>query len=263
MMRPLSMTNIWCASTTVDRRCAITSVVLCCAMICNWAWMARSLAESSADVASSKIRIGGVLSRVRAIATRSFFPPQSLSPPSPHPVPSPLPLALLLRGARAAVGDVVGHGVVEQHAVLGHDADGLAQARLRDAADILPGDGDAALPDVIKAKQQARQRGLARTRWADHGHGLARRNLEADALQYRAARLQATAVAVAVAVAGFVGELHILEAHRGRIQPAQRRGASGIGHLALLVHQPEHLVQVGQALLDLAVDHAEKVQRDV
>src|SRR6218665_3195238 len=63
MMRPLSMTNIWCASTTVDRRCAITSVVLCCAMLCNWAWMARSLAESSADVASSKIRIGGVFSK--------------------------------------------------------------------------------------------------------------------------------------------------------------------------------------------------------
>ena len=45
--------------------------------------MARSLAESSAEVASSKIRIGGFFSSVRAIATRCFSPPLSFSPRSP------------------------------------------------------------------------------------------------------------------------------------------------------------------------------------
>jgi hypothetical protein len=36
------------------------------------------------------------------------------------------------RGAGPAVGDVVFHRVVEQHRVLRHDADGRAQAGLRD-----------------------------------------------------------------------------------------------------------------------------------
>jgi hypothetical protein len=38
------------------------------------------------------------------------------------------------RGAGSAVGDVVFHRVVEQHGVLRHDADGRAQAGLRDRA---------------------------------------------------------------------------------------------------------------------------------
>ncbi len=61
----------------------MTSAVLLRAALCSSAWMARSLAESSAEVASSKIRIGGFFSSVRAIATRCFSPPESLSPRSP------------------------------------------------------------------------------------------------------------------------------------------------------------------------------------
>ncbi len=77
------MTRIWCASTTVERRCAITSAVRFLAALCSSAWIARSFAESSAEVASSKIMIGGFFSRVRAIATRCFSPPESLRPRSP------------------------------------------------------------------------------------------------------------------------------------------------------------------------------------
>ena len=61
----------------------MSSVVLFCAALCSSAWMARSLAESSALVASSKMRMGGFLSSVRAMATRCFSPPESLSPRSP------------------------------------------------------------------------------------------------------------------------------------------------------------------------------------
>ena len=46
-------------------------------------WIAASVRLSSALVASSRIRIGGFLSRVRAIATRCFSPPDSLRPRSP------------------------------------------------------------------------------------------------------------------------------------------------------------------------------------
>ena len=47
------------------------------------AWISASVRLSSALVASSRIRIGGFLSRVRAIATRCFSPPDSFSPRSP------------------------------------------------------------------------------------------------------------------------------------------------------------------------------------
>ena len=47
------------------------------------AWIAFSDFESSADVASSKIRMRGPLSTARAIATRCFSPPESLRPRSP------------------------------------------------------------------------------------------------------------------------------------------------------------------------------------
>ena len=83
MMRPASITRISCASTTVERRWAITSVVLLRAAVFSSCWMARSLALSRAEVASSKIRIGGFFSSVRAIATRCFSPPESFSPRSP------------------------------------------------------------------------------------------------------------------------------------------------------------------------------------
>ena len=36
-----------------------------------------------------------------------------------------------------------------------------------------------------------------------------------------------------------------------------------VDHLALAVHEGEHLVQIGQALLDLAINHTQKAQRNV
>jgi hypothetical protein len=64
----------------------MVSVVRSCAMRLNSAWIAFSDFESSADVASSKIRIRGPFSTARAIATRCFSPPESLSPRSPTAV---------------------------------------------------------------------------------------------------------------------------------------------------------------------------------
>jgi hypothetical protein len=46
------------------RRCSITRVILFCATLCSSAWIARSLAESSALVASSKIRIRRILEHI-------------------------------------------------------------------------------------------------------------------------------------------------------------------------------------------------------
>jgi hypothetical protein len=72
---PWSSTTIWSASTTVDRRWAMTIEVRRAATPCSVSWIAASVRLSSALVASSRIRIGGSLSRVRAMATRCFSPP--------------------------------------------------------------------------------------------------------------------------------------------------------------------------------------------
>ena len=158
-------------------------------------------------------------------------------------------LNLRLGGAGAAIGNVVGHGVVEQHRVLRHDANRFAHTGLRDRADVLPGNGNLAALHVIKPVQQSRQRAFAGTRSAHHGHGFACGNLKTHALQNGAF--------------GVVGKLHILKTHRGLALQLQGLGARGVGHLALFVHEGEHAREVGHALLDFAVERAQKVQRNV
>jgi outer membrane biosynthesis protein TonB len=83
MISPWSMTRISSASTIVDRRWAIASVVWFTAISESSAWIDFSVCESSAEVASSKTRIGGFLRSVRAMETRCFSPPESLRPRSP------------------------------------------------------------------------------------------------------------------------------------------------------------------------------------
>ncbi len=153
-----------------------------------------------------------------------------------------------LRRSGPAVGDVVGDGVVEQHGVLRHDADRLAQAVLRELAQVLAVDGDRAAGDVVEAVQQPRQRALARAAGADDGHRLAGGDLEADVVQDRPRRV--------------VREAHVLEAHRAAVH-VQHAGVGRVGDLAILLEQREHALEVGQPLLDLAVQHAEEVQRHV
>ena len=112
--------------------------------------MSCSVRVSSALVASSSSRIGGFLTSVRAIATRCFSPPDSLSPRSPTSVSKPLGSRSIsahqrraarrrldrpaMRRAVAAVADVVADRLVEQHRILRDDADRRAQRRLRDLA---------------------------------------------------------------------------------------------------------------------------------
>jgi hypothetical protein len=65
------------------------------------------------------------------------------------------------RTRRAAIGDVVGDAVVEEHDVLAHQRDLSAQARQRHRSVIDAVDQDQSLGLIIETRQQARQRGLA------------------------------------------------------------------------------------------------------
>ena len=71
------------ASTMVESRWAMTTVVRLRAMLSSASWISFSVWLSSALVASSRIRIGGPLRMVRAMATRCFSPPDSFRPRSP------------------------------------------------------------------------------------------------------------------------------------------------------------------------------------
>mmetsp|Transcript_96571 Transcript_96571/g.282277 ORF Transcript_96571/g.282277 Transcript_96571/m.282277 type:complete len:127 (+) Transcript_96571:169-549(+) len=80
------------AERSVDKRCAIMIVVqVCCAAAARSSVRTSpSVLESSEAVPSSINKIGGLLSSARAMATRCFSPPLSLSPRSPTTVSRPL-----------------------------------------------------------------------------------------------------------------------------------------------------------------------------
>ena len=105
------------------------------------------------------MRIGGFFRNMRAIASRCFCPPESLTPRSPITVSSPSgrlrdhlvqPRAprclqdLVFGRVQPAVGDVLPDRAGEQEDILLHDADLAAQRGQRHIADIDAVDRDAA-----------------------------------------------------------------------------------------------------------------------
>ena len=152
--------------------------------------------------------------------------------------------------ARVAVADVLADGRVEERRVLGHDADGVPQVADVVVPDVAAADGHAAAVDVVEAEEEPQERRLAAARRAHDGHGLARFDLEGQAVDDFAG--------------GLVGERHVVEDDRRRraddplalVAAPRRHGAR------LLVQQLEHGVHVHERLVDLAVDHADEIQRD-
>src|SRR6185437_6632504 len=157
-------------------------------------------------------------------------------------------LDLVRRGARLAVGDVVEDAVVEKHGVLRHDADRLAQAGLRHRAQILAIDADRPGIDVVEAEEEARDRRFAAAAGADDGDGAAGRHGEGDALEDGPSRI--------------VAETHVVEDDLAGAD-MERLRARRVLHLRGDGEQLEHLFQIGQRLLDVAIDHAEEVERHV
>mmetsp|Transcript_7048 Transcript_7048/g.11601 ORF Transcript_7048/g.11601 Transcript_7048/m.11601 type:complete len:107 (+) Transcript_7048:253-573(+) len=88
-MLPLFSTMICSAWAMVDSRCAITMQVRFLPSFKIASWTFCSVTVSREDVASSSSTTGGSFSKHRAIATRCFSPPESLSPRSPTLVSHP------------------------------------------------------------------------------------------------------------------------------------------------------------------------------
>ena len=97
----------------------------------------------------------------------------------------PCGFAYLVEGiAVGAKGDVVGHSVVEEDAVLRHKAELPAQAIDIEVTDRMPVDGDTARRTVIEAGQQIDQRALAGTRGPHNSNRLPLVYRKVDMLQH-------------------------------------------------------------------------------
>ncbi len=146
------------------------------------------------------------------------------------------------RGERA-VGDIGGHGVVEQHDLLADEGDVGAQGGQRELADVDAVEQDGARVGTVEARHQVRERALAAAGVADQGQGLARLDADGNAGERRC-------------VSGVIGEAHIAELEKAAGAPD---GARAVIRLGWLVDQRknarrrrdtplQHRVDAGQAL---------------
>ncbi len=104
--------------------------------------MAASVAESTAEVESSRIRMAGLRSMARAMHSRCFWPPETLTPPWSSTVSKPVGEGhdkviglgvlgrldhVLLGGVGVAPQQVLPDGAGEEHVGLEHHADAPPQ----------------------------------------------------------------------------------------------------------------------------------------
>ena len=90
---------------------------------------------------------------------------------------------LHVRGLGAGEAQVLGDRVVEEVGVLRHHTDGGPQGVEGEVADVVAVDAEHALGDVVEARDQRRERGLARTRRADEGDELTGLDRGADVVE--------------------------------------------------------------------------------
>ena len=83
VITPSEMEMMRLALRMVLSRWAMIRVVRPRARLSKARWILASVTESSAEVASSKIRMGGFFRNSRAMAMRCFWPPESSAPRSP------------------------------------------------------------------------------------------------------------------------------------------------------------------------------------
>ena len=166
------------ARLMVDSRWAMISVVRPSIRTRRLAWISCSTWTSMALVASSSTRIGGLTSRVRAMAMRWRWPPDKrVAPLADHRVVALGQVAdelvgpggrgrgldLVERRRRLAVGDVVPDRDREEEGLVEHDADVGPQAGQGEVAHVVAVDLDRAVRHVVEAGQQPGHGRLARS----------------------------------------------------------------------------------------------------
>ena len=205
-----------------------------------------SIAASTAEVASSRMRHTGFATYARARATSCRSPRRGARPARPpasrgrRPASRPTPrgrarrtrAAPRRRRRRPAEADVLRDRRVEEERVLRDHHERRPQRRALDVAQIDSRDEDAALGRVGQAREQLRERGLARSGRAhdrdaragiDHDRHVAQRGLR-DLGRARP---------------GAIRERHVLDCDRGRARWQQDAGV-GLDDVDRRVEQVEH-----------------------
>lgn len=159
----------------------------------------RSDSVSSAEVASSRIRIGGFFRMARAILIRWRCPPDNLPPRSPILVSYPSSLAMIKSWRIGDTGrlldlfecspfhserDIIEKCVVKKNRLLvdiPHQAAQIVQGRITHIRSV---DRYAPLVHIIETRQQIHQRALSRPRLADQRYRVSFRNRQVNAFQH-------------------------------------------------------------------------------
>ena len=146
----------------------------------------------------------------------------------------------VIAGFGFAVANVVHDRVTEEEGVLQDDADLPTQAGRSDIAHINAINAHRAIGDVVEARQQVDDGGLARAGGADDGNGLAWFSLQADILQDRNALL--------------VRGMDMIELH-APLDDWERLRAGLVFHLRHLVEEIEDALTAGNGALDVGPQH--------
>src|SRR5690606_32709494 len=101
--------------------------------------------------------------------------------------------------------------------------------------------------DIIKAKQEPRDRGFTCARRSDNRYRFSRRHFKTNALEYRTVRI--------------IGKMHIIETDRTMID-FQCRCVGLVDDFLFHIEEIEHLLDIGQTLTDFAVDEADEIERN-
>ncbi len=256
--RPRSTSAIRSARSRVERRCAMSSVVRSAVTARRVAWMAASVAGSTALVASSRISSRGSVSRALANASRCRWPPESVEATlADHGVVAVRQASdelvrlggaggspdLLARRVRPAVGDVLGDPGREQERLFEHHPHRGPQVHQRQLPDVDAADRHPAASRIVEAGEQQRDRRLAGAGCADQRDRLARSDVQVETGQHR-----------------LVGE--VAEIDSGQVHP-DRSGRQGarqvrVGHRRAGVDHVEDPLDAGPGLLGHRQQHRDR-----
>ena len=142
---------------------------------------------------------------------------------------------LLARGAGAAVGDVLGHGPLEEPGVLEHHAKLLAQVAGAHLARVAAVERDVTAVDLVEAHEEIHERRLAGARRAHDGNLLAGLRHERDVAHEGALRR--------------VAEAHVLEGDTTLDRLGGLDGVRGVRLDLVFVEQAEDALRCGEGTL--------------
>ena len=237
------------APITLESRCAKMRVVRPCISRSSALWMTASFSASTAESASSRIRIGSIAQQRAgdrdALALPSREPDASLADDRVVALRQPRDELVGVRGARRGLDLLAGgvgpaepqvllHGAVKEVGVLVHHRDVAVDVVRPERSQVVSADPNRALVGVVEAKEQPHDGGLPRPALPHEPDPLPRLDPEREP-------------AVRGAASAGVGERHVVELHHRRERAVELDRRRRRLHLRVRVQHREDVVRGGAA----------------